>query len=360
MSGQFDTLLRQWQLLRAIPRAPLRASVPGIRSALEASGFDVSTRSIQRDLQDLSRIFPLECDSRAKPYGWSWQRDAPLLDLPSLGVHEALALSLIEQHVPALLPAPVVAQLRPHFRAARRRLEDAGGTAQVKAWLGKIRIVPPTQPLRAPKIPEAVHAQVSTALFFDKRLRLHYLPRNESRVKEWLARPLALVSRGPVTYLHCRLFDYPDVRMLALHRIIAADIVDEPSATPGNYEVDAFIDAGAWGFGDGTRIELVAVFEDGYGDHLLESPLSDSQVTMALDGARLQVSACLPDTQQLRWWLLGFGDGVTVTAPPALVAFMSDTARAMAARYAKDGMHKQGLGDGATIPTIQPRRKQTP
>ncbi|MEN4828790.1 WYL domain-containing protein [Pseudomonas sp. P39-UII1] len=66
------TLSRQWALLRQLP-----SRSPGITSAelvwrLRDVGFNVSKRTVERDLNELSLIFPLERNDKSIPFGWHW------------------------------------------------------------------------------------------------------------------------------------------------------------------------------------------------------------------------------------------------------------------------------------------------
>ena len=56
-----DAVLRQLKLLEFLPRQPRKISPNQIRDLLLDSGFDVSIRTIQRDLKNLSSILPLIC-----------------------------------------------------------------------------------------------------------------------------------------------------------------------------------------------------------------------------------------------------------------------------------------------------------
>ena len=47
----------------------------------------------------------------------------------------------------------------------------------------------------------------------------------------------------------------------------------------------------------------------------------------------LQLSATVPHTRALVWWLLGFGDGVVIQEPAGLRAELAGIARRMAAAY---------------------------
>ena len=48
-----DTLLRQWTMLRHIPRHPRRISVHDLRAHLAEQGYTTTERTIQRDLLEL-------------------------------------------------------------------------------------------------------------------------------------------------------------------------------------------------------------------------------------------------------------------------------------------------------------------
>jgi predicted DNA-binding transcriptional regulator YafY len=70
------TLSRQWALLRQLP-----SRSPGITSAelvwrLRDVGFIISKRTIERDLNELSLIFPLERNDKSIPFGWHWPANA--------------------------------------------------------------------------------------------------------------------------------------------------------------------------------------------------------------------------------------------------------------------------------------------
>ncbi|MFJ3074309.1 WYL domain-containing protein [Pseudomonas sp. NPDC087029] len=70
------TLSRQWAMLRQLP-----SRSPGITSAelvwrLRDVGFNVSKRTVERDLNELSLIFPLERNDKSIPFGWHWSVNA--------------------------------------------------------------------------------------------------------------------------------------------------------------------------------------------------------------------------------------------------------------------------------------------
>lgn len=107
-------------MLRMVPRAPAKVSVKELCKRLSAGDFPVTKRIVERDLNELSQVFPIVADSCDKPFGWSWLRNASSFDLPALTLPEALTLTLVEQHLRHHLPPSAVDALWPHFRSAAR------------------------------------------------------------------------------------------------------------------------------------------------------------------------------------------------------------------------------------------------
>lgn len=68
-----NALQRQWILLQAIPSAPDGTSVRRLCAVLELHGVVVSKRSVERDLNQLARVFDLETDGE-RPATWRWRK----------------------------------------------------------------------------------------------------------------------------------------------------------------------------------------------------------------------------------------------------------------------------------------------
>ena len=337
MPANQDTLFRQWHMLRYVPRYPQKITVQAIHSYLANDGFEVSQRTVQRDLVDLSKVFPLVSDEREKPFGWSWQRDARSFDLPGLSVAEALTWVLAEQHLKQLLPVSMLDNLSPYFRAAHDRLDKEPQPHRGRNWLNKVRTVQPNQPLLPPNIDPEVQRAVSEALLHEKKIEICYRRKAETETVTYQVHPLALVQRGSVVYLYGRLFDYPDTRTLAMHRIESVVLLEQPAIPPEGFDIDDKVAKGVWSFGGEESVAVRLKFFDGKGNHLLETPLSADQQTEASseDPGMLIVNATVVDSPQLRWWLLGFGDGVEVLAPKSLRQEMANAATRALGRYAE-------------------------
>lgn len=333
MKKSGDTLQRQWQLLRLLPRYPQKTTAGELQQRLAGEGFRTVKRSVERDLQALSGIFPIVADVREKPYGWSWDRNAPILDVPSLTATQALTFALVQRFLAPLMPASLLREIDPYFKIATAQLAALPKERGLPSWMEKVRVVPPTQPLLPPRIKADVQKAVYEALLDSRQMQITYHKRGAKGPVEYTVHPLGIVQRGPITYLVCCLFDYQNVLLLALHRILSAVLLDEQAKFPPGFRLDDYLATGALNFGDGKRVRLEAIFGEEAAEHLHETPLSEDQKISAAGKGRSRVAATVLDTPQLFWWLLAFGDQVEVIRPKALRSEILNTAKAMVRRY---------------------------
>ena len=190
-------------------------------SGLNDAGHTITRRQLQRDLNTLSTLFPISADDRSIPYGWSWIRDAPVFDLPRMDGATALSVKLLEQFIPQLLPPTLEDHLQPYFRQADAVLAEQA-SAPLGTWLDRVRVIPNSMPLLAPAIDGTAARTVYQALLDGKRFNAVYAARGADP-RDLVVSPLGLVAKGPLLYLVCTLWDFSDVRQLALHRIREAE-----------------------------------------------------------------------------------------------------------------------------------------
>lgn len=333
MTKPNETLVRQWAMLRMVPRYPFKITASELTVRLAGEGFVTSKRTIERNLHELSRSFPLMLDSRAKPFGWSWQKDAPAFDLPGLGEHEALMLLMVEKHLKLLLPHSTLDVLKPYFTAAAKKLDTTVHHEQAAQWTNKVRVIPATQPLQSPQTNPQVERIVTEALLHEKQLDISYRKRGSDADVQYRIHPLGLVQRGVVMYLCVRINDYEDIRLLVMHRIQEAKLLNSPIQKPKDFSLDNTIAEGLLDFGNGESIQLELLFTQAAGQHLYETPLSDNQQITLTDDNKLRVKATVADTPQLLWWLLAFADAVEVIYPKKIRCWIVDALASMRRIY---------------------------
>ncbi len=309
MSG--DTLLRQWALLKAIPRHS-QATIADLHRKLAEQGFTVSKRTIERDLLALESVFPLRPNKKSKPYGWRWDPVAKVMDIPGMDPPLALSFKLVEQYLERLMPRSTLAHLESHFSRANEVLAQARGP--LKSWTEKVRVIPRGQRLREPMMQPGVLDSVYEALLQEMQFKTRYRTKSGQQ-KEYVVHPLGLVLRDQVAYLVCTLFTYSDVVQLVLHRMLAVELLTERAVRPAGFDLETYIRNHHFDYPEGGQVTLEALFEPEAAQHLSETWLSDDQHLETAPDGRIRVRATVADTQQLRWWLLGFGDRVEVVAP---------------------------------------------
>ena len=326
-----ETLKRQWLLLNRMPHRG-RKGTKYFQEALREMGLDVSLRTIQRDLKELSRQFPLVSDEE-RISGWKWSEDAAVFDIPGMDPHAALAFKMIDQHLGKMLPESCLNFLKPYSKRAGEvlnRLEDGG----IAKWPKKIARISRHLTLEPPEIDRLVLSTVYDGLLLERQLEISYCNRADSETQKGIVHPLGLVFVDNAAYLVCTFWEYEDLRQIALHRIDSAQLLDESAKTSPEFILKDYIGAGNFDFpqGEGT-IQLKCLFDSYVARHLEESPLNHTQTLTLQDDGGIQLMADVEDTAQLRWWILAFGDQIEVTAPEALRKNISQTLQKAVGKY---------------------------
>lgn len=329
-----DPLLRQWEMLKLIPRER-KITVKELHFKLEKLGFPVTRRTIERDLDSLSRPFSLEVDNRSKPYGWRFAVNMKFPGIPSLTSSEALTLIMIESYLKNVLPVAVTENLAHQFSAARDFFFKEHPDIKLQDWLNKVCVLSPGQPLLAPDTDYEIQRTVYDALLAGQQLEMTYLSTQSTEVRHFDSVHLhGLVQYGVVIYMVVTINDYSDLRLLALHRVRSVLLKTDPITPVANYDLQKYINAGAFGFGEiGKSIVAELKFFNGAGNHLIETRLSEDQLVNRIDTETLVLTATVMQTTKFSWWLCGFGPDVEVLAPQSLRDSIADRLSRASERY---------------------------
>ena len=332
-----DTLTRQWELLKILPATGSGKTVRQLTDELNALGFRVEVRQMERNLKQLKDSMPIECNDTGKPHGWRWIKGAPhriaMLSLP-----EALSWQLVADTIQPLLPVSLLAALEPHFCEAHKKLTTLAKSNTTAQWTQKIRVVQPSLPLIPPIIPPNVLEQVQQALLSNQQLKVSYRKAGATEAQDKILHPLALVQRGTVSYLVATASspDTPSFNkplLFVLHRIEHAVILDTPIQTPKDFNIDEYIAKGGLHFGRGELIELEIHVDKWLRDILKETPLALNQQVLPLIDKQYLIKASIVNTPQLQWWILAQGNAITVLQPESLRNTIKDTLEKTIQRY---------------------------
>ncbi len=312
-----DTLLRQWSLLKFIPRFPVKKTTAMLRDELDQAGYPTTLRTVQRDLEKLEPEFQITSDGH-KPAGWSWAKDAFLFDIPGMSPHSALVFKMVQRHLCHLLPETCLDLLTPYFKQSEKVLADIQPKS-IAAWPDKVAVLSRGLSLQPPQIAPEVLFNVYQGLLGNRQVKILYRRRGEGHATERVVNPLGLVVVEQVHYLVATLWQYTDVKHLAIHRIESAEVLDSPALVPEDFDFQGYVASGEFGYPEGKGVlKLKAVFDSWTAKQFEETPLSANQkLTVHKDG-RVLLEAEVRDTAQLRWWLQGFGAQVEVVGPKRL------------------------------------------
>ncbi len=331
-----EHFLRQLTMLQLVPRSAQKISTRKLCEKLEQEGFEVTQRTIQRDLKRFSKLFPdLMSDGSLDQAGWSWKRDASVNDLPGMNIPLAMTFMLAQRFLDRLMPRAVLEQLGPYFASANQFL-DKLKKHEFSAWDDKVRIVPRSQPLIPATISQEVMDVIYMALLKGHQFRGRYRRRDGDEA-EYDFHPLGLVFRDSVIYLVATVWDYKDPRHYALHRFKKCTLKDSESVPPPGFELDDYLSTGTFEYVGlvADEIRLVARFARDVVRHLEETPLSQDQTISAESDEWMEVTATVKNSQQLRWWLLGFGCQIEVLEPKELRKELAANIKKAAKMYSK-------------------------
>ena len=316
-SSTHNAVARQWELLKLLPSRGPGITASRLMQRLADCGYQGNLRTVQRDLNELSVVFPLYAEEASKPFLWRWA-DLSELAIPGLELGEAMSLKLLETYLRQLLPASLLRALEPRFRLAASKLEQLEDTTTAR-WLDRIHVVLPSLGLLPPAIDDQVLEQVQEALLIDRQLLIDYRNLSAEEPRPLNVHPLALIQRGAALYLVATIGNYRDPRLLAVHRMSRAQVLEQASRRLPEFSLADYVASGALEFGDGATptIHLRARVDASLARILEETPLS-ADMELKPDGDGFELSAGVNDTWQLRWWLLSLAGQIMVHEPAEL------------------------------------------
>lgn len=115
-------ITRQWHIIQYLLDKDVYVSSEDVFAHLQDSQVEVKDiRTVQRDLNTLAAIFPIECRKDDKPYGWRWQRskDAKKNHITQ---EQAIVLTLVDSKLRDILSDDLLSRLQPLFIKAKMQL----------------------------------------------------------------------------------------------------------------------------------------------------------------------------------------------------------------------------------------------
>lgn len=311
-----SALTRQWELLKLLPSKAPGFTAAQLQVALADAGYKTSKRTIERDLIELSRLFPLHCNDKGTPFGWYWT-PGQSAELPGISLSEALTLRLVEGSIRPLIPAFMLKTLEPRFNLARQKLAALSDDNNSARWLDKVGSVQPEMAQLPPEIKSEQLEVIQQALLNEQQLSCSYYSAHRNQTSQLTLNPLALVQRGHTTYLIATAEPFDDIRQFVLHRFADSQQLTSPCIKPEGFNLSRYIDSGAMQFGNLATINFHAWITDGLARLIRETPIASDMQLREQDGG-FDLTATVNDSWELRWWVLSHAGSIVVHAPQAL------------------------------------------
>lgn len=306
------SIARQWEVLRIIPKYPNFITSRELNDRLSACGFESSKRTIERDLRDLSKIFPLVSDENSQPYKWYWLRDMAQ-EFGGISLDEAISLSLADDALRDILPNSIFSSIKQNFSLSNKKIRNLSALS-VSKLRTKFRYITQSLPLKKVSLPKNIIDKVKLALLEDRQIKLSYDP-NLKATKDNILNPLGFVQLGLRPYLIATVVGVDEkILALALQRIRKIEVLAEKLEVPVGFSLDTYIASDAMQFGLCKDIKFKAIVTESLAVYLQETPISADQKISYIDNT-WRLSASVKDTWSLYFWIRSQGSEITVLSP---------------------------------------------
>ena len=327
-----NAVARHWELLKRLPSAPPGRTTTELTLQMADAGYDVTKRTIERDLEGLEDLFPIT-HGDAEPFGWHWVKGSAF-GVMGLSTTDALSLHLLERHLKPILPTAAVRQLQPVFDLAGQKLAAQKSSNTLGGWADKVAVVEASLAVLPAPIDPAALQVIQECLLAEEQVEIDYLRPGTQAPRARVLHPLGLVLCGAITYLVATTQVHKAPQTYALHRVHGARRLHCTAARPDGFSLQTFIAEGGLQFGATRAVQLQAWVSTMLGAQLAETRLCDNQRLAPADDGFI-LTATLRYSWRLRWWLLSKSGDIEVLAPTDLRQEIAELLMNAAARYGR-------------------------
>ncbi len=306
-----NEILRQWKMLMAISQ-----SADCTYDSLSAE-LGVGKRTVQRDIETLSLVFPLEEDTVDRRKVWRLApRALSRIADASFTLPELCAFYVYRGQ----LGCAGGATIDPDLKSALGKVAKALGP-KMRKYLDQVTAVltwkHDATTLVDPNANSATVNDLVRAAIDRKRVRMDYHSFAAGKVKPYIVEPYRLTFGNGGLYLFAFVPAYGEMRTFAVQRIKKLTVTDEIFNPTSNAPEDPYKDSiGIWAGGTCEQVEIE--FAPRLAPYIEERQWGDAQqVTRRPDGS-IVLSVRKAIDLPLRSWILGFGHQARVLKPSAL------------------------------------------
>lgn len=293
-----------------------------------AAELEVSRRTIFRDLNMLEMAhIPYYFDSENGGYRISRHFFLPPVNLT---LPEALAMLVLAGRLRGGKQVPLLT----HGARAAMKLESAL-PASITQGVGSVidRVSVSLHPMSHHEGTEAIFDDLAVAIVQHNVCRMVYISFHEQKQIVTHIHPLRLTFRGRGWYVIAHSTKHREVRTFKLIRIRKLTVTERRfTPPPATDEADDFGDA--WSMiPEGKLYDVHLHFERDVASNVAEVWWHRSQRVEFNDDGSIEFHVRVDGLGEISWWILGYGDRVTVVSPTALRGRIATAAAGVAAKY---------------------------
>ncbi len=312
-----SAILRNMQMLELIPAYPKSISVTKLHELLVEQGYQVSRRTIQRDLDSMSGW--AEIDSQEGDNGNVWFRERKSDKQNVVSPIEAFMLLLHEDTGEQLIPEQFHGQHSERLALARALFS---GKQELARWKTKISIVKGGFPVRKSTdgLSHRTRQTLYKGLLSEEKLNISYRAAGFAQPSTFIINPLALIVRDESHYLVATKNCSPEKpQLFLLHRIHSATRSYEAITQPESFKLADYLATNPSGWLLGDRFETVVLSVRNYAlATLQQNHLGENQTLIQRCNIWHEARFELKLTYDLVAWILKFGADVKVESPQYL------------------------------------------
>ena len=302
-------VVRQLDLLRSLQASHYGRSVTQL-----SEEFDVTKRTIQRDLIDLQEVgFILTSEQREDQQAyWRLEKDPKFpLNIPVL---EIAAILFAEKAGFGLTGTPFGEHLHSAVRRFTTRMP-----LEMRAFLDRAATayVPLLRGQKSYEESRDLIEELNEALLHLKVCRVTYRAPHRDEPLTYQIEPLRLLHHRGGLYLVSRVPRHDNLITQAVERIQALEVTDETFEPPPEQSVDARL-AESFGITHEEPMDVVVRFSADQAPYVRERLWHPSQEIEELEDGRVVLRLRAGGFFEIKSWVLSFGAAVEVLEPTAL------------------------------------------
>ena len=288
-------------------------------------------RRVQRALDRLAEKYKDGiCLEPSKPHRWTWKKGKRREAMLNLDPTTALSIVLIRRHLDCLMPEPHRSELEPLFQKAQQVLANN----QKARWVTRTSSTPSAFTLPPPEVNPEVLRQTQQALLDGTQLILDYRKPFAEQARQHTLHPQGLVLCDGVIYLIALVGDREEPTQFVLHRAQAAQATTQTARAISGFDASRFVSTErGLQFLTGKTCNLRLRVSGFLAVILTERPLAEDQTIKSQSDGRSLVTATLPESEQIEWWLSSWGSHCEVIAPKRLRDAMAKRVKEMHSLY---------------------------